>query len=124
MGLEGTSVRAENLDEGAALVFSTTGDVQALQSLIEAKAQWKNTHHGCHPGCAHTSDAPCAHKGHHPDKPEVKIQAVNTADGARLEFRAEDQTAREAIRQRIQRRAEKMNHCPMGQKKPGAKPQT
>lgn len=46
MAVEGTTVRAEDVEGGAALVFTTTGDVDELRQRVARMAEMHNHHHG------------------------------------------------------------------------------
>jgi hypothetical protein len=56
MQVQGTKVEASNTDNGAALTFTTTGDVAALRQRVTAMAEMHNTHHG---GAGAAAGCPC-----------------------------------------------------------------
>jgi hypothetical protein len=46
MAVEGTTARAEDVEGGAAMVFTTTGDVAELRRRVAHMAEMHNRHHG------------------------------------------------------------------------------
>jgi len=46
MAVEGTTARAEDVEGGAAMVFTTTGDVSELRRRVARMAEMHNRHHG------------------------------------------------------------------------------
>jgi len=76
MEVAGTSVRAEEVEGGAAMIFSTKGDVAELRRRVAAMAEMHSKHpDGCpmmkmHQKAADAPDsppgAPSDHAAHHP----------------------------------------------------------
>lgn len=100
MTVAGTSVVAEDVDGGAALVFHTTGDVAALRTRVAAMVEH---HNGMHDG------KPTA------KMPSSKARAEDTDDGARLVITPEAAGDLDAVRARVHKHAEMMKDgtCPM-----------
>lgn len=74
MAIAGTTARSEDVEGGAAMVFSTTGDVAELRRRVAAMAQMHNKHAGAgcpmmamHAGGPNAAPAPTnEHDAHHP----------------------------------------------------------
>jgi hypothetical protein len=62
MAVEGTTARAEDVEGGAAMVFTTTGDVSELRRRVARMAQMHNRHHG--EGHGHMRGARGGSRGH------------------------------------------------------------
>lgn len=64
VAVPGTSVTVEDLDNGAALVFITTGDVAELRRRVTAMAKTHNDHHASMGALPDGKDAGGGHAGH------------------------------------------------------------
>ncbi|MGN6107902.1 MAG: hypothetical protein ACTHU0_22530 [Kofleriaceae bacterium] len=60
----GTSVTVEDTDQGAALVFVTTGDIDAVRTRARALAEMHNAHHANMAPPAGAADPHAGHAGH------------------------------------------------------------
>ena len=60
----GTSVTVEDTDQGAALVFVTTGDLTEVRRRVAAMAKMHNDHHGAMGPLPDGTDAGGGHAGH------------------------------------------------------------
>ena len=64
VAVPGTSVTVEDADSGAALVFTTTGDVAELRRRVAAMAKAHNEHHASMGALPDGKDAGDQHAGH------------------------------------------------------------
>jgi len=147
MQVQGTKVEASNTDTGAALTFTTQGDVTELRHRVSAMAQMHNEHHagqgmhaqGGEAGCAcgqheGQGDSGCA-CGHHEGQgchcgphagmmgkhmPASHVTTEEVPGGIRLVFTPEDASQLDALRESVHQHAEMMSsgHCPMMQSTP------
>lgn len=138
MAVEGTTARAENTETGAAMVFTTTGDVAELRARVARMAAMHASHHGAGPGagmcthCKHGPGAggpPAAHPhgpGHPPGQggmmgagmmkmPPAAARSEDIEGGARIVLTPQDPTQVAALQQHAQQMAAKMasGQCPM-----------
>lgn len=97
MIVEGATVRAESTEGGAALVFTTTGDVQDLRARVARLAEMHNSMHG--------------EGGQLPSTARVE----EIEGGARMVLTATNPADTEALRSRVQVRADNARPgvCPM-----------
>lgn len=102
----GTSVRAEDTPTGAALVFTTTGDVAELRSRVKMMAQKHARMHGEGKGEGHMQA---------PLSPPPDVEAVEVEAGAQLLLTPRETAQLPALRAMAQARAQAMagGDCPM-----------
>jgi hypothetical protein len=132
MRVEGTTAHAEDMPGGAALVFTTTGDVTELRRRAAHMATMHNQHHSAsQPHMAQGSGAgPQAGQGPQGDRegPDgvmddhgvmmsaSQARAEDITAGARIVFTPVDPAQLHALRQHTQRHAQQMmssGTCPM-----------
>jgi hypothetical protein len=137
MRVEGTTAHAEDVPGGAALVFTTTGDVAELRRRAARMAAMHNQHHSAsqrHMAQGSERGAgPQAGHGPHGDKQgsggmmgdhagmmmmmsATQARAEDITSGARIVFTPVDPTQLDALRQHLQRHAQQMmssSACPM-----------
>lgn len=99
MKVEGTNARAEQVEGGAAMAFTTTGDVAELRERVKKMA---NMHNGM-------MDSPSM------KMPAATAQVEEIEGGARLVLQPKDPAELTALRQHLEKHAAKMNsgQCPM-----------
>ncbi len=102
--VEGTAARAEDVEGGAAIVFTTTGDVAELRRRVAAMAE----HHAAHAegACACPMAA---------STPAHEARAEDVDGGARLVLTTSDPEDVEALRSNVREHADRMSSgaCPM-----------
>ena len=109
MAVEGTSVTVEHVEGGAALVFTTTGDVADLRERVRGMAEMHARRH---------SEGMMGHGGGHGGgmmMPAAEASAEDVPSGARLVLRPADPADLDVLRERVGMHAERMGagECPM-----------
>ena len=143
MAVEGTAARAEDVEGGAALVFTTTGDLADLRRRVGGMAEMHNEHHaeGMMGGPAGSpgADVPPGPgagmgMGHMGGKmgggmmmPAATARTEDVEDGVRLVFTPRDPADLGTLREKVAHHAQNMaaGECPMmsaGQDEATAKP--
>lgn len=104
MQVEGTTVRAEDVDGGVALVFTTTGDVAELRRRVAHMAEMHERRHGEGKGGMMGAGMMAA-----------TARTEHVEGGAKLVLTADDPENVAALRQRLRQHAERMatGRCPM-----------
>lgn len=122
IALPGTTARAEDVDGGAALAFTTTGDVAELRRRVARMAEMHDEHHGeghgaqkgMHAGEMHEMHGGQMHGGMM--MPPSTARSEDIEGGARLVFTPRDPTDLAKLREQTRQHAEKMasgHQCPM-----------
>jgi hypothetical protein len=99
MAVPNTTARAEDVEGGVALAFTTTGDVAELRKRVAHMAEM----HG------HMAEM------HQKMMPHSQVRSEEIEGGARLVFTPEDPAKLDELREHARKRAEKMKNgeCPM-----------
>jgi hypothetical protein len=133
MAVEGTTARAEDVEGGAAMVFTTTGDVSELRQRVAAMAEMHNRHHaegsghgmGMHGGAngmrgAKEPQGDMNHggmgmMGGGMMMPPSTARSEDIEGGARIVFTPQDPTDLPALREHFAQHAQMMSsgRCPM-----------
>ncbi|MBC7173138.1 MAG: hypothetical protein H5U40_11945, partial [Polyangiaceae bacterium] len=107
-----TTVRAEDVEGGAAIVFTTEeGDPAAIRSRAEQMAEMHNEHHG--------QDAPPGQHermmAEHPNMHGADARAEDIEGGARVVFEPRGDGDVEALRDEVRAHAQRIEsgECPM-----------
>ena len=119
IALEGTTARAEDVDGGAAMAFTTTGDVAELRRRVAKMAEMHDEHHGdghaskqgMHGGGMHGGGM---HEGMR--MPPSTGRSEDIEGGARLVFTPRDPADLARLREHTRQHADKMasgHGCPM-----------
>lgn len=110
MEVQGAMISAQDIEEGAALVLTTQGDVQQLRSQV---AQMADRHNQRHAGMGH---------GQHAKLPPSTARVEEVQDGARIIFTPQDQNDLAPLRAEVRRHAQQMaaGDCPMMRQQPTA----
>lgn len=122
IALPGTTARAEDVDGGAALAFTTTGDVAELRRRVARMAEMRDEHHGeghgaqkgMHAGEMHEFHGGKMHGGMM--MPPSTARSEDIEGGARLVFTPRDPADLAKLREHTRQHAEKMasvHQCPM-----------
>lgn len=109
---ETTTVRAEDVEGGAALVFTTEeGDPDAIRSRAEQTAEMHNEHHG--PDAADHEDQGMMDQ--HPNMHRAEARAEDIEGGARVVFELRDDGDVEGLREEVRMHAQNVaaGECPM-----------
>jgi hypothetical protein len=115
MAVEGTTARAEDVDGGVAMAFTTTGDVAELRRRVAHMAEM----HGSHPGGGHGmmmgEGHPGGMMGEGMKMPPATARSEDIEGGARIVFTPKDPADLAALREQTRRHAEQMasGQCPM-----------
>jgi hypothetical protein len=114
MKVPGTKVVSVDVEGGAALLFSTTGDSEALRQHSRHMAAMHNEMSG--EGTMINATGPASGKPHHLRRhmaalmmPDSMATAEDIDGGAKLVFRPKDPQKLEALRASVRLHAEKMN---------------
>jgi hypothetical protein len=112
MAVEGTTVRAEDVEGGAAIVFTTTGDVAELRRRVAHMADMHNQHHG--DGHGHMMGMHGMMAGGMM-MPPATARSEEIEGGARLVLTPRDPAELANLRQHVHQHAEQMasGRCPM-----------
>lgn len=109
MAVEGTTARAEDVEGGVAMVFTTTGEVEELRRRVAHMAQMHDAHHGRAGGT-----------GMHgmmmgEDMPSASARTEDVDGGSRVVLTPQDPADLATLRELVRAHAEKMNagECPM-----------
>jgi hypothetical protein len=122
MAVEGTTARAEDVDGGAALAFTTTGDVAELRRRVAHMAEMHEQHHRDGHAAHGEGHGPMMHRdakmgmmGDGMAMPPATARSVDIEGGARLILTPKDPAALAQLREHTRRHAEKMasGQCPM-----------
>jgi hypothetical protein len=119
MTVEGTTARAEDVDGGAALAFTTTGDVAELRRRVAHMAEMHEQHHGQgHAGMMGGGEGMMGGgQGMMGDgmMPPATARSEEIEGGARLVFTPRDPADLPKLREHAHQHAEKMasGQCPM-----------
>ena len=111
MALEGTQVKEQDVPGGAALDFTTTGDIEELRRRVHhmpaMHEKMKPGHHGMMPGMGE------AHAG--PAMRQSTVHVENLRNGARLILTPHSQAQLETLRSEVRDHAQAMasGKCPM-----------
>lgn len=106
MLVEGTTIHAMDVESGAALVFTTTGDLADLRRRAARMAAMHNRHQAHDGGMM---------GGRGMAMVPADARAEETEGGARIVFTPRDPSQLDALREHVERMAERMaaGHCPM-----------
>lgn len=125
MTVEGTTARAEDVDGGAALAFTTTGDVAELRRRVAHMAEMHEKHHGEGHGAMMGGDEGKGMMGGGEGMmgdgkggmgmPPATARSEEIDGGARLVFTPRDPADLPKLREHAHQHAEKMasGQCPM-----------
>jgi hypothetical protein len=122
MTVEGTTARAEDVDGGAALAFTTTGDEAELRRRVAHMAEMHQKHHGQGHGAMMDGDEGKDRMGDGKgmmgggmSMPPATARSEEIAGGARLVFTPQDPADLPKLREHAHQHAEKMasGQCPM-----------
>lgn len=131
MAVEGTTARAEDVEGGAALAFTTTGDVAELRRRVAHMVEMHEMHHGEGHGAmmgGGPGQGQGAMMGEGMKMPPATARSEEIEGGARLVFMPKDPANLPQLREHARQHAEKMasGQCPMmsmhGHGGPGAPP--
>jgi len=118
MTVEGTVARAEDVEGGAAMVFTTTGDVGELRRRVAAMAEMHNRHHAG--GHDHRKGAQSGQQGKMGMMgggmmPPSTARSEEVEGGARIVFAPQDPADLAKLREQVRQHAEMMasGRCPM-----------
>jgi hypothetical protein len=129
MAVEGTAARAEDVEGGAAMAFTTTGDVAELRRRVAQMAEMHEQHHGGGHGAMMGGDADQGamgggRMGGGMKMPPATARSEEIEGGARLVLTPKDPADLPKLREHAHQHAEKMasGQCPMmhGHGGPGA----
>jgi len=124
MAVEGTTARAEDVEGGAAMAFTTTGDVAELRRRVAHMAEMHETHHGEGHGAMMQGGEHGGMMGEGMKMPPATARSEEIEGGARLVFIPKDPADLPRLREHAHEHAEKMasGQCPMmhGHGGPGA----
>jgi hypothetical protein len=115
MTVEGTTARAEDVDGGAALAFTTTGDVAELRRRVAHMAEMHEQHHGEGHGAMMGGGDGKGMMGGGKGMPPATARSEEIDGGARLVFTPRDPADLPKLREHARQHAEKMasGQCPM-----------
>jgi len=119
MAVEGTTARAEDVEGGAAMAFTTTGDVAELRRRVAHMAEMHQEHHGEGHGAMMGGGKGMMGdgKGMMGDgmMPPATARSEEIEGGARLVFTPKDAADLPKLREHAHDHAEKMasGQCPM-----------
>lgn len=101
MEVQGAMISAQDIEGGAALVLTTTGDVDQLRSRVAEMAEMHNQPH--------------ARMAEHAEMPPSEARVENVEGGARIIFTPQDQSDLAPLRAEVRSHAQQIasGECPM-----------
>ena len=111
----GTTARAEDVEGGAALSFTTTGDVAEVRRRVQHMAEMHNQHHGAADGKGSMGMMGGSMGMMSEMMPPSTARAEDVDGGARLILTPEKPADLTAVREKVHKHAEMMagGQCPM-----------
>jgi hypothetical protein len=115
MAVAGTSARAEDVDGGAAIAFTTTGDVTELRRRVAHMAEMHARHHGEGHGPMMGNDSKMGTMGHGMMMAAAQARSEDIEAGARIVLTPNEPAELARLREHTRQHAEKMasGQCPM-----------
>lgn len=115
MAVTGTSARAEDVDGGAAITFTTTGDVAELRRRVAHMAEMHTRHHGQGHGPMPGDGSKMGMMGDGMMMPPAEARSEDIDGGARLVLTPNAPADLTQLREHAREHADKMasGQCPM-----------